>query len=90
VLLDKGNNAVPCRQIRGPAQVYPTPDEEVVPDQHGNTVRKCVEINDATAISPEQPDGLAHLDAGHVELRLADEKAEDAAQGIRVLHHERA
>ena len=90
VLLDKANNAVPRRQIRGPAKVYPTPDEEVVPDQHGNNVRKCVEINDSTAISLEQPDGLVHLDAGHVQLRLADEQAEDAAQGVGVLHHDHA
>lgn len=67
VLLDKANNANPIRHIRGPAKVYPSPYEEIVPDPDvkvngkGAEVRKCVEVNDATAIWLKQPDGLVLL-----------------------------
>ena len=61
VLLDKANNASPIRHIRGPAKIYPTPYEEPVLDERKNSVRKWVEINDATAIWLKQPDGLVLL-----------------------------
>ena len=57
VLLDKANNANPLRHIRGPAKVYPTPYEEIVRDEHNQAVRKCVEVNEATAIWLRQADG---------------------------------
>jgi len=60
-LLDKANNANPIRHIRGPAKVYPTPYEEVVADESRNVVRKCVEVNDATALWLKQPDGQVIL-----------------------------
>lgn len=63
VLLDKANNANPIRHIRGPAKVYPTPYEEIVPanDAARSAVRKCVEVNEATAIWLRQPDGQVIL-----------------------------
>jgi len=62
VLLDKANNATPVRHIRGPAKVYPTPYEEVVPEERTKQlVRKCVEINASTAIWLKQPDGQVLL-----------------------------
>lgn len=67
VLLDKANNANPTRVIRGPSKVYPSPYEEIVPDpEHRGPgsaplVRKCVEVNDSTAIWLKQPDGQVLL-----------------------------
>jgi len=56
VLLDKATNAT--RPIRGPATVYPTPNEEVVPEERTkDLVRKCVETNASTAGWLERPEG---------------------------------
>jgi regulator of protease activity HflC (stomatin/prohibitin superfamily) len=62
VLLDKANNATPIRHIRGPAKVYPTPYEEVVPDESNRqNVRPCIQIDANNAIWLKQPDGQVLL-----------------------------
>lgn len=61
VLLDKANNANPIRHIRGPSKVYPSPYEELILDENRQAIRKCIEVNDATALWLKQPDGLVLL-----------------------------
>jgi regulator of protease activity HflC (stomatin/prohibitin superfamily) len=81
VLLDKANNATPLRHIRGPAKVYPTPYEEVVPDENRAMVRKCVEINADRAIWLKQPDGqVILLDQPQFYMPAVGEKVERTVQ----------
>ena len=55
--------------------------EEVVPDEQKQMVRKCVEINDATAIWLKQPDGLVLLvDQPQFYMPGVGEKVEKAVQ----------
>lgn len=61
VIKDGADRDTPIRHIRGPTKYYPQPYDEIVPDDSRQTVRRCIEINDAQAIWLKRPDGRLYL-----------------------------